>query len=355
MSINVLRESHEPHITGSVTDVSTKYRMDFRDFARGWGAATLCDGTIINPVWSLPTIGMKYIQFYDIPGLIGTQYDDVVLTDITTEKTGGRTQEFFDFSGWDLDKSIDVVFTWTNSGRKDIIVPGDQSSLQIDTKVSLDLVQTDWIVDADTGVATSATIRFFWAYNPEIILEDEDDSTKDINYGPYRLPDGLTSPADDEEIHSLQRRYREVNEKFPYETYVSKTIVEITGYSKYNLSFGLSEYLDTINDRDFLMTPYEKREIRLQSKNRQPTDAGNDLIALDDTAKWRFASHEKEEFGIDGYKYKLTFEYNKNRWDRLVKQCAWMDSEAIDAITINDYPKIDFYTLLMSPLFNTGI
>ena len=372
MSIQISTESHLPHITGRVITVQTKYIMDINDFYNGYGVATTCaEQTIENPNLILPSIGTKFIQYHYLSNLTGTYWDDVVLGDITTEKTTARNASWVDTSGWDLNKKVLVTYTWSNASGKDIIVPGDQSSLEIDIKTSLESEDSPYIIDVDTGDAERVAWKYFNMYNPDIILDDPDDSESTINYGPFRLPDGLVAPTydpyvanDNDKIVRLQNDWIEAKPLPAREKYKGKTILSIKGYSKYNLSYGLSENINTINDQDFLLTPYEKRETRLQLKGKLPTDNGNDLITLDDTARWRFYDYEKTEFGIDGYAYTLFFEYRPERWDRLLKQYPAPtlpattgpgDATAIAANVINEYKSIDFYSILLTPLFNTGI
>lgn len=340
MSIQVLTDSHMPHLTPSTVSVSTKYVMDINDFFNGYGVVTLCDGTVVNTRFLLPSIGMKYIQYYYLPQLLG-YWQDVVLGDITTEKTNARSLELIDTTGWDLDKKIIVTYTWSNTAKKDIITANDQSSVRFNIETNTQVELTDLIIATD-GTVTSAAHTFFTLKNPDIILYVSD--TESDDRGPYTAPldsEGGTAGAD--EKASLQRHHRDNNESPAHEKHTTQTILTVTAYSKNNYFFLLSDNINKINSVDFISNPYSEREQRLQSKDRFPTYEFTDIASQDDTEKWLFYDYTKVESGIDLYKYDFFFLYKTDAWT------SWYGSD------VDEYVKIDFNATLLTPMFNTGI
>ena len=333
MSIQILEGSHTTHITPSVITVTTKYLMNIGDFYAGWGIAMDGYGNIINTNFRLPTIGDKYIYYHYLSDLVGTFWEDVVLSDITEERKTAIDTQSVDYSaGWDLTRKTEVTYTWSNSGKKDIVVPGDESSLKFTLKTNTEIETTDVIIDSVTGVETKASDLYFTKQNPTIYftnVDDEGNSTT-TSKGAYV---GNTA--------AWKKYHRDNNESPAHEIYKTSTILTVTAYSKNSYTFYLSDNINKINSIDFLEVPYVKRENRLSSKNKGPTYKYTDIYTQDDTEKWLFYDFSKDEFGGDLYKYELYFLYNKNKWT------TWYGS------TVNEYSKIDFYSVLLDPLFDT--
>lgn len=334
MSIQILTESHAPHLTASTVSVVTKYIMDTNDFYNGFGRATLCDGTLVNANFILPSIGMKYVQYYFLPQLVG-YWQDVVLGDITSEKTSAHDFGSIDNSSWDLDKKIVVTYSWSNTAKKDIITANDQSSIRFDITTNTQLETTDLIIQVGEG----GTIRyapdvFFTQTNPDIIFysTDDDGNPKSTNKGPYNSAS-----------ESFKRYHRDNNESPAHEKYTTQTVLTVTLYSKNNYFFLLSDSLNKINSVDFMANPYSKREQRLQEKGRSPTFQATDIATQDDSGKWLFYDYTKTESGIDLYKYEMFFLYKHDQW------VDWFGAE------VDEYLAIDMYAVLLNPMFNTGI
>jgi hypothetical protein len=336
MPIRIDTDSHMPHITGSNISIPTTYYMNINDFYNGFGTAINGQGQVVSTQFPLPTVGSKYINYYFLPNLIGTYWEDIVLNDITCVKTTGRDVDAEDFSGWDLDKIMRVTYTWTNAGKKDIVTPGDQSSMKFDTETNTQLETTDLVFDVDfpNDLPQLASHLFFNDRNPDIIVysTDSEGNPTSENEGPYDVADT-----------ALQRYHRENNDSPSHELYTTNTVLTVTAYSKNNYTYQINDKLNYINSADFLSDTYGAREYRLGKKNKQPTTKKNDIDSHDDTWQWRFHDYTKTESGIDLYKYEMVFHFKVDTW------AEWYGVE------VQEYKTMNFFAELLTPLFNQDI
>jgi len=332
MSIRILTDSHIPHITASNISVPTSYLMTINDFYNGYGVALNADGTTYNSNFILPQIGTKYIQFYFLNNLTDTFWSDVVLTDITGNKTTAQSPGDNDTSSWDLDKMVEIIYTWSNSGKKDIVTPGDPSSMKFELTTNTQIETTDLVVDAvvDPGKQYLASDLYFSEKNPTIYIYGNE-GEEPVDKGPY------------EDATDAEKRYhRENNDSPPHEVYATNTILTVTAYSKKNYTWLLTDNLNKINSKDFLANPYTTRESRLIAKGRLQTADYTDIATQDDSYKWLFHDFLKTESGIDMYKYTFTFLYNPDTWRDFY------------GALVTEYEEIDF-TVMLNNLFNIGV
>lgn len=335
MSIKFLKDQgHLPHVTGSNISIQTKFLMDVNDYFNGIGTLIDDQGIEIED-WILPTIGDKYIDFYFLDNLIGTYWEDVVLTDVTPDKTTARntTDPVIVIGGWDLNAKVAVTFTWSNSGLKDIVTPGDESSMKIELQQNVQLETTDLIVNHDSGVVTSAADKYFEEKNTDIIFYSTDDNGQPTseNLGSY-----VGNTLENKHYHIQNNAYP------AHEVYTTNTVLFITLYSKFNFNYLFADNENSVNNKDFLQQPYNERNARLAFKNKRPTDGANDLISVNDTGRWRFHNVVHTESGIDIHKYVLEFHYKQDKWN------IWF------GVSSDEYPVIDMYDTLIKPFFTTG-
>jgi hypothetical protein len=317
--------------------------MNINDFYSGYGVAVNGAGDVVNANFILPSIGMKYIQYHNLSLLIGTFWEDVVLNDISSAKTTAQSPGDFDVSGWDLDKMVEVQYTWSNNGKKGIIVPDDASSLKFEIDTTTQLSTTDLIIDVVGGIMPDpedpftaggsvkgdphlASHLYFMEKNPTI-YKWVTDAGVPLNLGPYV-----------DATIGQQRYHRTENEAPAHEVYGTQTILTVTGYSKNNYMYDYSKNLNKINNTDFLASPYDKRELRLAAQGKLPTYDATDLATLDDSYMWLFYDFTKTEHSIDIYKYELFF---------LFKPTAW--TTYFDVI-VTEYEEVEFQSLLIDPL-----
>lgn len=343
MAIYFSSDSHLPHITGSNIDVSTQYFMDRESYFAGVGQLIDNTGNIIDSNFILPTIGTKYIDYYFLSNLVGTYWEDIVLNDITPEHTTAKNvvDPVISDQGWDLNKMVLITFTWTNTAQKDIVTPGDQSSIKFVLDTNTQLETTELVLDVDGGTTYLASDLFFTKTDPIMYYYFNDDNGDPQSESRGNYTD--TGPESAAERRAFRQYHRQNNDSPSHEVYTTNTILIVTIYSKWSANYSLCDNQNKINSEDFLNEIYGLRETRLNSKGRQPTDAGNDLNVEDDTFRWLFDDYTKVESGIDMYKYELIFKYKPDLWTK------WYGSN------VNEYEQINFKTVLLDPLFNTGI
>lgn len=330
MSIRFLAKSHETHITGTGISVKTQYVMDVDDFMAGFGTLILPDsGSVEN--FTLPTIGDRYIDYHFDSGLDGCFWESVVLNDITEQRTTGREAgSTLGTEGWGRGTQTILTYTWTNTGAKDYVCPGEATSMKFDIETNTEIIQSDLIINFVTGVQTSAAHEYFTGKNPDVtyyIVGDDGKTTGTVEGSYNSVTDG-------------DRRYhRENNESPTHEVYNTKTILRVTLFSYINFSYLLSDNLSAINNIDFFEVAYNFREAALVAKNKKASDGGNDLITNDDTFKWLFYDYSKEQFGVSGYKYVLYFLYKPDTWKKFFGR------------DVAEYAEIDFQNTLILPFF----
>ena len=334
MSIIFLQDSHVPHVTKDVNDLRTSYIMTKNDFFNGFGVLLASDGvTVLNNNFRLPTIGDKYIVYHFLGSLAGTLWEDLVLNDITLDLKTSRDTSVIDNNFFGIDNHIVIVYTWSNGGEKDSITPNDQSSMEFEIETNTELVTTDLIIDT-AGTQSLASHEYFTTKNPTVFFYSTNDDGD-----PTATDKGKYNTLDEE----WQRYHRDNNESPSHEVYTTKTILTVTTYSKRNYNFLLSDNLNKINNTDFIVQNYNRRDQRLLDKGKQPTSQFTDIATVDDSYRWLFFDFNKSEHAIDIYKYDLFFLYKPDKWT------TWFDS------TVDEYEQINMYETLLAPQFNTGI
>jgi hypothetical protein len=307
--------------------------MDTDDWYNGFGELFDNNGNLINANFILPTVGDSYIDYYFLPNLAGTYWADVVLNDASEDRKAAKdVGAILGNNGWDLGRKTLLTFTWTNTGLKDVVTPGDESAMKFELETNVQLEQTDLVIRNIDGVVKLASHLWFTEKDPDIIFyfTDDDGNPDSTNQGPY---DGNTT--------AWQRYHRENNESPAHEVYTTNTILTITAYSKFNFTFLMADHVNSVNDRDFYIQPYNERNARLASKNKKPTDGANDLLTVIDTGRWRFHDYTHTESASQIHKYSMVFHYQPTKWNE------WYGS------TTDEYPEIDLYDTLIKPFYNT--
>lgn len=329
--IQMISGSHQTHITAGVITVTTQYVMDVEDYYRWWGNLYDADGVTYLYDFYLPRIGDNYILYYNIYTSTETFWNDIVLTDISEDRQKAYSSTWFDTTGWEGHLKTLVTFTWSNTGKKDMIVPGDPSCFRFFVETNTEVSTVNLIHDVDTGAGTEVKDTYFTQKNPSVIhyYEDDDGNEQSETIGNYNSVSAY-----------WKNYYRENNDAPEKEVYHTKTILTATLYSRYNYQFLMSDNINKINSTDFLQDVNNAREVRLLAKNKLYTYEDSDLSTVNDTERWLFFDYTITEMANNIYQYDLYFLYKPDKWTR------WYGA------TVNEYSKINFYTALIYPFIN---
>lgn len=326
--IKLLSGSHESNQNGSVITVTTSYIASFYEFLQGYGNAYVND-ILVNSNFILPQVGDSYVTYYNISDLVDPSsfWYDLVCANIQETKIGTFDFEYGqDFTSWERDRQSKIVYTWSSTGKKDIIRPDDPSSMrikiysepqfnQIDIMRAYDITHTPWVLKSPELFKD----WYFTAQNPTIYYygTNEDGTPKERQtIGPYATAS-----------EQYKEWYRNNTDAPPLYYHDSDTICKVTVFSKSQWDEMLYSLKNSMNSVDFIRDTYNKRELSLLSKGRLPTSARNDLANINDANKWLFYNFEREEFSNSTYQYDLYFRYNPDGWNMYYGHALYLYKE----------------------------